>query len=144
MKKLAICCLALAVCAVFVPTSHAASKCIALSDFCDRVSVNITNVGGQQGTELVGLWDWTCDGVTLAPMAGGAGTKLKFAGFLAGIGLTENWTANKGNHITDIYLTADGVNESPLVTGEGFSLTNGSCGFATPNNGKPSLHSLIK
>lgn len=142
MKKLANCCLALALVFVFVPNSQAGNGCIQLTQYCDRVQIATTAVGGEQGIELVGLWDWMCDGVTLAPVAGNFGSKITFAGYLANIGLTENWTANRRDGLADIYETADGRTESPLVLGVGFTLTPGSCGLTNPNNGKPSLNSL--
>jgi hypothetical protein len=126
--------------ALLAPKSEAGRKCLSLTDFCDRVQIVTTIVGGEQGVELVGLWDWTCDGLTPVPMAGSGGAKLRFAGSMPN-GPTINWSANKSTGLTDVYETSDGRSESPLAVGIGFVLKNGSCGFSRPRTGKP-LNSL--
>ena len=61
MKKFGICGLALVV-AMLVPAAQAGTKCYVLTNFCDRIQVSNYFVGGIQGTESVGLWDWACSG----------------------------------------------------------------------------------
>jgi len=62
MKKFALCCLVLALAVMVVPQSQAASYCISLTNFCDTINLTSANVGGIQGVELYGAWDWECLG----------------------------------------------------------------------------------
>ncbi len=39
--------------------------CVSLTGFCDRLEVYV-----DQNRNVYGVWDWLCDGVTLAPVLG--------------------------------------------------------------------------
>ena len=64
MKKFAICCLAIAVIALFAPAAFATpvTTCYHLTYFCDGVQAT-----GPSGGEDAALWDWLC-------LANGTGT----------------------------------------------------------------------
>jgi len=142
MKKLAICCLVLAVAVMFVPKSQANPRCISLQDYCDLTNFDTSNIGGQTGTELIGDWLWDCVS-TSTYTAGNGGAKLKFGTrpvYSNGVAFfyTSNWTLTKANHLGDINFSA-GLSGGLAfaIQNEPWSQSAGTC-FAAKTN-KPSL-----
>jgi hypothetical protein len=138
MRKLAVfSVLVLALMATGVTPAHAAGPyCVHLTNFCDTVSIQTS------GTNDYGLWDWTCDGVTLTPVIGVASSGLITAASLPnGLGYATNFNFNKGTHSFDLWAT-EGTVIFPFQLGQPFSISAGACAFSGPKNGKPSLKGL--
>ena len=138
MRKLAVfSVLALALMATGVTPAHAAGPyCVHLTNFCDTLSIQTS------GANDYGLWDWTCDGVTLTPVIGVASQGLITAASLPnGLGYATNFNFNKGTHAFDLWAT-EGTVIFPFQLGQPFSISNGACAFSGPKNGKPSIKGL--
>ena len=138
MKKLAVfSVLVLALMATGVTPAHAAGPfCIHLTNFCDTLSVQTS------GSNNYGQWDWTCDGVTLTAVIGvNSAGLITDASLPNGLGYATNFTFNKANHLFDLWGT-EGTVIFPFQLSQPFSISNGSCGFAGPKNGKPSIKGL--
>jgi hypothetical protein len=120
-----------------ITPAHAAGPfCVHLTNFCDTLSIQTS------GTNDYGLWDYTCDGVTLAPVIGVASAGLITDGSLPPlVGYATNFNFNKGTHAFDLWAT-DGTNFFPFQLGQPFSISNGACAFSGPKNGKPSIKGL--
>src|SRR6476620_1676178 len=91
MRKLAVfSVLVLALMATGVTPAHAAGPyCIVLTNFCDTLEVQTS------GVNHYGLWDWTCDGVTLTPVIGVQSAGLITAASLrSGLGYATNFNFN--------------------------------------------------
>lgn len=143
MKKLAICCLVLALAAIFVPASQAAPRCITFQDYCDQIQFDTSNIGGVTGTALWGDWQWVCSADTTL-ISGKGGPKLTAATqpvYASGVpfGLNAAFVLRKSDHLMDVYFSGG------LAGGIVFGVTNepwfqaaGSCGFSKPS-GKASL-----
>ncbi len=132
MKMFAICCLVLAVAVMFVPAAQAGTKCYHLTNFCDGLQATQIFVGGNQGTEEVGLWDWLC-------LANGSGT-LQTGGpnkfgtaptypYTSGhaYGFSANFTFKSLTHTFDLYGTFDGSTTFAFQTAQPYTTTAGPC-----------------
>jgi|SRR5215471_3981371 len=132
MKKFAICCLALATIAIFTPAANAGTICYHLTNFCDGLQSTTIHVGGVQGTEEVGLWDWVC-------LANGTGTlqsggKGKFGTqplypYSGGTpaGFNANFTFKTLTLTFDLYATTDGSTTFAFQTAQPYTTTAGPC-----------------
>jgi hypothetical protein len=132
MKRFAICCVALAVAAMFVPAAQAGTKCYHLTNFCDGLEATNIFVGGTAGTITVGLWDWVClanntgtlvsgvpnrfGGQPLYPYSGGTGS-----------GFSATFTFKPLTHLFDLYGTVDGMTTFAFQTSQPYTTTPGPC-----------------
>lgn len=139
MKKFAICLMMLLVVAGLAQAKTKES-CYVLSSFCDGIQVNQIAVGGAQGQEVVGLWDWLCllNG-TGSLMSGGVnkfGTQplYPYSGG-TGAGFSANFTFNpiKG---FDLYGTFDGSTANAFQVGQGYTKVAGPCNPLRPKTGR--------
>ncbi len=132
MKKFAICCAVLVVAAMFVPAAQAGTKCYVLTNFCDGVQVNQIFVGGVQGTEVVGLWDWVCirggDGTLISGGPNKFGTQPLYP-FHGGTpsGFNANFTFKGLTHTFDLYATTDGTTTFAFQTAQPYTSHSGAC-----------------
>jgi len=129
MRKFAICCLALAVAAMFVPAAQAGTKCYHLTNFCDRIQT--TTFSSNAGTAVVGLWDDLCLANNTGTPVGGATNKFGtqptnpyFGG--TGAGVYYIFTLNNSLHQFDLWAW-DGINLTAIQTNQPFTTTNGAC-----------------
>lgn len=138
MKKFAICCVALFVVAMLVPSAQAATKCYHLTNFCDQVQVSQFTVGGVQKTEVVGLWDFVCLNVGTGTLVSGGPNKVgtqpayPYVGGVA-FGANANFTFNPSLGLFDLYGTSDGMTTFAFQTAQPFTKTNGACNPLSPN-----------
>ncbi len=142
MKKFAVCCLAVVAAALFVPAATAGTTCFHLTNFCDGVQSTTSFVGGVQGTEAVGLWDWVC-------LANGTGTldsggKNKFGtqplypySGGTGSGFNANFTFKTLTHTFDLYGTFDGMTTFAFQTNQPYTTTSGPCSPLHAQQAKP-------
>ena len=144
MKKFAICCLAVVVAAMCVPAAHA-TKCYHLTGFCDQVQANKIFVGGVQGNEVVGLWDWVCLGAGTGTLVSGGPNKIgtqplyPYAGG-TGFGANANFSFKPLTGLFDLYGTVDGATTFAFQIAQGFTTTPGACSPLAPKTGtRPSL-----
>lgn len=134
MKKFAICCLVLAVVAMFVPTAYANPKtfCYHLTYFCDGVQATNFGVGPVQGIESVGLWDWVCLGAGTGTLMSGGNNKFgtqplyPFSGGTPA-GFNANFTFNRSLGVFDLYGTFDGMTTFAFQHNSPFTLSAGPC-----------------
>ena len=134
MKKFAICCLALASIALFVPTASAATTCFHLTYFCDGVQSTTIAVGGIQKTEAVGLWDWLCLGNGTGTLDSGGNKKFgtqplyPYSGGF-GYGFNANFTFGVVNTVKlfDLYGTFDGTTTFAFQLSSPYSTSKGPC-----------------
>lgn len=144
MKKFAICCMALFVVAMLVPSAQAATKCYHLTNFCDQIQVNIiTGLGGAQKTEVVGLWDWQClgsGGTLISGSNNKIGTQPTYP-YVGGypFGANANFTFVPASGLFDLYGTFDGSTTFAFQAGQPFTRTNGACPLG-PVKGVPSMN----
>lgn len=144
MKKLAICCLVLALAAIFVPTSQASPRCITFTNFCDQIQYDTTVVGGVTGTVFYGDWDWFCTPGSSTSIIGNGGSKLKVATrpvyYTYTFAYTAGFTFRKSDHLFDLMATT-GLAGGALYFqyNQPWTQAGGTCGFAKPSNGKPRL-----
>jgi len=143
MKKFAICVMVLMVAAAFVPNAQAAAPktyCYVLTNFCDGIQMTQIHVGGIQGTESVGLWDWLClKAGTGSLMAGGVdkfGTQplYPYSGG-TGSGFSANFTFNKVKGF-DLYGTFDGATANAFQTSQPYTKQAGACNPLAPRTGR--------
>ena len=138
MRKLAVfSVLALALMATGVTPAHAAGPyCVHLTNFCDTLQITTSAANNY------GLWDWTCDGVTLTPVIGVSSAGLiTDASLPSGLGYATNFTFNKASHSFDLWATEGNV-IFPFQLGQPFSISNGACAFSGVKTGKPSIKGL--
>jgi len=145
MKKLAICCLVMALAALFVPVSQAAPRCITFTNFCDRIEFDTTNVGGVEGTVFFGSWDWECASDPTSSIIGNGGTKFKvgtrpiYVGTDYAFAYSAGFTFKKAGLLFDLYGT-NGPSAFAFQLAQPWTQASGSCGFArTHSNGKARL-----
>ena len=133
MKKFAICCAILVVAAMMVPGAQAATKCYHFTNFCDVVQVSQYHVGGIQGNEVVGLWDWLCFGagdgteVVGGPNKFGTQPVYPYHGGSAIYGFASNFTFKPLVAAFDLYATFDGMTTVAFQTNQPFTTTAGAC-----------------
>jgi hypothetical protein len=151
MKKLAICCLVLAVAAIFVPVSQAAPRCITFTNFCDQIQYDTAAVGGINGTILWGNWDWLCNFEASANVAGNGGAKLKlgtrpYSAVYAYLSpYSFGFAFAKSSHLFGLQGNNGGLNGGGAFVvqdNQPWTQATGSCGFTLKthkNNGKPRL-----
>lgn len=142
MKKFAICCMALFVAAMLVPSAQAATKCYHFTNFCDQIQINQVAVGGIQKQEVVGLWDWLCfgsGGTLISGSVGKLGTQptYPYVGGL-GYGFNANFTFANATKLFDLYATFDGATAFVFQTNQPFTLTKGACPLG-PIKGNPTV-----
>jgi len=144
MKKFAICLLALAVAALFVPAAQAApspTKCYHLTNFCDGVQPTTINVGGIQGKEVALLWDFVCIGAGTGTLGSGGvnafGSQPIYP-FVGGtsFGFAANFKFKPAGHLFDLYGTFDGLTASVFQTNQPWTQTNGPCNPLVVKHGK--------
>ena len=143
MKKFAICCMALFVVAILVPSAQAGTKCYNLTNFCDKIQYNQVSVGGVQKTEVVGLWDWAClangTGTLISGSVKKIGTQPLYP-YSGGTGFGANANFTFGVGVFDLYGTADGATVLAFQTAQPYTSTNGACNPLKHNNAsRPSL-----
>ena len=137
MKKFAICCAILVVAALMVPGAQASTKCYVLTNFCDGIQVNQIAVGGNQGVEVVGLWDWLClkagTGTLMSGGTGKFGTQPLYP-YVGGTpaGFSANFTFKPTGF--DLYGTFDGVTANAFQTAQAYTKVNGACNPLAPRN----------
>jgi hypothetical protein len=132
MKKFAICLAILVMAAMFVPGAQAQTKCYHFTNFCDGFQITQSTVGGNQGKEWVGQWDWLClangTGSFMAGSVNKIGTMPNYP--MGGFGATYGFAANftfKGAFGFDLYGTFDGATTFAFQTSQPFTKTNGAC-----------------
>jgi len=132
MKKFAICCLAAAAVALFVPAANAGTTCYHLTNFCDGVQSTTIFVGGVQGVEAVGLWDWVCLGAGTGTLDSGGKNKFgtqplyPYSGGTPA-GFNANFTFKPLTHLFDLYGTFDGSTTFAFQTSQPYTTTSGPC-----------------
>lgn len=125
MKKFALCFAALAVVALLVPAAQAqVSYCYDLNSFCDDIQVNAWAVGGIQGTEIVALWDWTCNGT--GTFVSGGKTQFGTHPTYPTVAAFQANFAIRGR-FADLYGTFDGVTTFPFQLSTGITKEAGAC-----------------
>lgn len=140
MRKFAICCLAIAVSAMFVPAAQAGTKCYHLTNFCDGLET--TTFPSNAGTAVVGLWDWVCLGNNTGTLIGGAPTKFGAQPLYpynggTGSGSFALFTLNNSLHLFDLWESFDGFTVFAVQTNQPFTTTKGVCNPLVNTNGKP-------
>jgi hypothetical protein len=135
MKTFGIFVLLVAVAVMFVPAAQAnptPTKCYHLTNFCDGLQLTTIHVGGIQGTEVVGLWDWLC-------LANGSGTLISGSPNKVGTaptypypsgnayGFSANFTFKPLLALFDLYGTFDGSTTFAFQTNQPFTTTAGPC-----------------
>ena len=133
MKKFAICVLAVVVAAMFVPGAQAATKCYHLTNFCDGVQASQSHVGGIQVNEVVGQWDWVCQGAGVGSFFAGGVNKFGTAPYYpmtsggTFYGFAANFTFKPSVAAFDLYGTFDGATAFAFQTNQPFTTTAGAC-----------------
>jgi len=142
MKEVGIWGLALVVAAMLVPSAQAGTKCYVLTNFCDGLQVTNIFVGGVQGTESVGLWDWVCLGQGTGTLISGGnnafGTQPVYP-YIAGLtaGFNANFKFKPLIAEFDLYGTFDGVTSMAFQTNQPFTTTKGACNPLKARQAKP-------
>ena len=134
MKKFALCCLAIASVALFVPTASAGTTCFHLTYFCDGVQSTTISVGPVQKVEAVGLWDWVCLGNGTGTLDSGGNKKFgtqplyPYSGGTPA-GFNANFTFGVVNlqKVFDLYATTDGVTTFAFQHNSPYTTTSGPC-----------------
>lgn len=131
MKKFAICCLAIAVVALFAPAAFAVpvTTCYHLTYFCDGVQAT-----GPQGGEDAGLWDWVClangtGTLTIGPHNKFGSQPLYPYSFGSGQGFAANFVF-KPAHVPPVFNlpgTTDGATIFYFQKNSPFTTTSGPC-----------------
>src|SRR5258708_4910456 len=140
MKKFAICCAALVVAAMFVPAAQAGTKCYHLTNFCDGLQATQIFVGGIQGVEEVGLWDWVCAHNGDGSLQSGGPNKFgkqPLHPFHGGSpsGFNANFKFNPSLLLFDLYATTDGATTFAFQTNQPYTTTSGPCSPLHANTG---------
>ena len=143
MRKLAVCCLAIAVVVMFVPAAQAGTKCYHLTNFCDGLEANNIIVGGDAGTVTAGLWDWMCLKVGTGSLVSGVpnkfgGTPLYPYSGGVGQGFSAVFAFKPSAHTFDLYATFDGSSVQAFQVNQPYTTTNGACSPLNANVGKSS------
>lgn len=143
MKKLTICCLVIAVSALFTPVAQAGTKCIHLTNFCD--GLEITSFPTIAGTAVVGLWDWVCLGNNTGSLIAGAPTKFggqpiyPYSGG-TGSGFAGLFALNGSLHEFDLWGSMDGFTVFAFQTNQPYTTTKGKCNpLARTNPKRPAV-----
>jgi hypothetical protein len=144
MKKFAICCLALVAVAVMVPSAQAGTKCITFTNFCDGFQVTQIFVGGIEGQEWVGKWDWLCvhagEGTLQAGAPNKIGTQPAYP-YYPNVGTTGGFAANFKfvplTHLFDLYGTFDGATTFAFQTSQPWTSAAGPCTNLHAQSNKP-------
>jgi len=117
-------------------SSPAHAFCFEFVDFCDSFELNLDMDGN-----VYGVWDWTCDGVTLEEMLGNRGT---IGGYLADIFKTESVKLNLPTRAMDIWAYDDPGTfpPYPIVLSAPYTISGGNCDFAAgaPSESLPSIN----
>ncbi|GEM_PF-6413139 len=120
----------------FGATQANAQVCVSLDNFCDQLELQVDPNGN-----VYGLWDWTCDGVTLQPVIGLFDPPNVTAGtYIATLGMAIYFVFDISSGTFDLW-GYDGVNPpSAFQIGQPYSFSVGSCTFAAGVPGdQPSL-----
>jgi hypothetical protein len=136
MKKFAICCLVLVASAMMVPSAQAGTFCIHFTNFCDGFQVTSSFVGGFEGTEWVGKWDWLCvfngQGTLMSGGPNKIGTQPAYP-YYPSFGTVNGFAANFKFGVVnfqktfDLYGTFDGMNTFAFQTAQPWTKTAGPC-----------------
>jgi len=145
MKKLAISLLVLVLAALFAPPVQGAPRCITFTNFCDRVEFDTASNDEVAGVVLWGSWDWECSGSGTS-VIGSGGQRLVVATrpVDAGSGYVFAYSTalyfRKSSHLFDLAATS-GLSSGVLwlQISQGWTQTNGSCGFLRGENRKPRM-----
>ena len=146
MKKFAICLAVLVMAAMFVPGAQATTKCYHLTNFCDGLQATQIHVGGIQGNEVVGEWDWLCIGGGAGTLMSGGPNKFGTAPgypYPSGTqyGFAANFTFKPPVASFDLYGTFDGATTNAFQVGQPFTTTAGACSPLGPR--KPGMKSAL-
>lgn len=99
--------------------------------FCDQVQVNV------QGGVIFGLYDYTCDGITLEPVMGtGRFGAASIAGPTPAFAPMAMWNVNVAARTMDFYQS-DGTTILFSTRGVPMGITPGACNFALSSGGTP-------
>lgn len=131
MKKTLIFCAAIAAALTMAAQrANAQTYCLDLfPTYCDQVQVTV------QGGIVFGLYDYTCDGITLEPVMGTGGFGGgSFAGPTPPFAPVAMWDVNVATRTIDFYQT-DGVSILFSVPGNPVNITPGACNFALSGGG---------
>lgn len=127
----------LSVCIIsFGATQANAQVCVTPDNFCDQLQLQVDGNGN-----VFGLWDWTCDNVTLQPVIGLFDPPNATAGtYIADLGVAVYWVFDIPSGEFDLY-GYDGVNPPfAFQLDQPYSFSAGSCTFAVGVPGdQPSL-----
>jgi hypothetical protein len=97
-------------------------------------------VGGIQGNEVVGLWDWLCFAngtgtlMTGGPNKFGSQPVYPYIGGSAIYGFAANFTFKPSLAAFDLYGTFDGSTTQAFQTSQPYTVTNGPCNPLGPRN----------
>jgi hypothetical protein len=135
MKKFALCCLAVALVALFVPVANAApvTTCYHLTYFCDGVQTT-KNAG-----VVVGLWDFICQGAgagsLMAGTANSFGTQPIYP-FVGGVpaGFDAQFYLRPAKLLFNLAATTDGVTFFYFQKNSPYTPTPGPCNPLGPRN----------
>lgn len=142
MKKFAICCLALAAVAMFVPAANAVpiTTCYHLTYFCDGVQTT------KIGPVVVGLWDWVCLGTGTGTLTGGSLNKFgtqplyPYAGGTA-FGADAVFYFHPATGLFNLTGTVDGMTFFYFQHNSPYTTTPGPCSPLGPRN--PGARSVL-
>ena len=113
-------------------STPAQAFCVQLTNFCDRLEVNLDISGNAYG-----LWDWQCDGITMEEVLGTKmGPTAVVAGHLAGIAATASWVFDDiPGSTADLWVYQDGGLSAPTLgaPNQPYTVIGASCGFGVPN-----------
>lgn len=148
MKKFAICCAVLVVAALMVPGAQAQTKCLHFTNFSDGFQYTQSTVGGIQGHEWVGLWDWfglgNGSGTLMAGSVNKIGTQPAYPYYPSTgttYGFAANFTFKPSVAAFDLYGTFDGANAFAFQTAQPYTKTAGPCSPLGPR--KPGAKSSV-
>jgi len=141
MRKLAVCCLAIAVVVMFVPAAQAGTKCYHLTNFCDGLEATNSSLGGNAGTLVAGLWAWQCSNTCPGSLV--VGVPNKFGGQPlypysggTGAGFAAMFAFKPSSHMFDLNVTMDGFTFQAFQINQPYTTTNGVCSCGKANDGK--------
>jgi len=127
MKKLAVFAL-LTLALVTSGVTSASATCITFTNFCDRIQLHVDG-----SKNAYGVWDWTCDGVTLTSIIGRVpGPDLSMGTRPVAGGAPFNYSANfvfhKSSQLFDLWGT-EGTVIFAFQLDQPWTITPGKCGF---------------
>jgi hypothetical protein len=126
MRKLAICCLVLAVVSMFAPAAQAGTKCYHLTYFCDGLETTAAP------PIVVGLWDWVCLANNTGTLIAGTATKFgsqpiyPYVGG-TGSGFDAMFVLHPTTHTFDLIATSDGFTTFAFQLNSPYTTTKGKC-----------------